>query len=378
MSRRRLLRSALGATRAARRIVEFAMVLPVLCVLLLGIFDLGYRSYAASVVQGALHDAARMATVGGVTTDARSTRGSKPRLQQFRRRSATITIDDQLLRLRRRRAAGDDHQRYRADRQLQSGRLLRGRQRQQRLRPRPRPRRHGRRRRHRPLPGDDHLSAHRSRSAASSAGATTSTIAAEHGAAQPALCRRATSAGSASRCERDAHCRRRWPPRRFAARAARLRPAASPSSSSPSRCRSLLTLGLVGLETANFAMAHLRVSNIAMLTADNAARVRDSIDEADVIELFTGAKMTGDSIKFAPERPDHPVQPRANSRHGGAAPASGSAGSAATARSTVSLDAYGRAAATRRSRTTPTLQCCRRPARAARLAIIGERRGHAR
>ena len=61
----------------------------------------------------------------------------------------------------------------------------------------------------------------------------------------------------------------------------------------------LLTLGLFGLETANFAMAHLRVSNIAMLTADNAARVRDSIDEADVIELFTGAKMTGTAIDFA-------------------------------------------------------------------------------
>ena len=59
-----------------------------------------------------------------------------------------------------------------------------------------------------------------------------------------------------------------------------------------------VTLGLCGLETANLAMAHLRVSNIAMLTADNAARVRDSIDEANVIEMFTGAKMTGDSIRF--------------------------------------------------------------------------------
>ncbi len=61
----------------------------------------------------------------------------------------------------------------------------------------------------------------------------------------------------------------------------------------------LLTLGLVGLETANLAMAHLRVSNIAMMTADNAARVRDGIDEADVIELMTGAKMTGTSLRFA-------------------------------------------------------------------------------
>jgi hypothetical protein len=60
----------------------------------------------------------------------------------------------------------------------------------------------------------------------------------------------------------------------------------------------LVTLGLVGLETANLAMAHLRISNIAMLTADNAARVRDSIDESNVIELLTGAKMTGDSIHF--------------------------------------------------------------------------------
>lgn len=60
----------------------------------------------------------------------------------------------------------------------------------------------------------------------------------------------------------------------------------------------LVTLVLVGLETANLAMAHLKISNIAMLTADNAARVRDSIDEANVIELLTGAKMSGDNIRF--------------------------------------------------------------------------------
>jgi hypothetical protein len=60
----------------------------------------------------------------------------------------------------------------------------------------------------------------------------------------------------------------------------------------------LTTLVLVGLETANLAMAHLRVSNIAMIASDNASRVRDSIDEGDVIELLTGAKMTGDSIGF--------------------------------------------------------------------------------
>jgi Flp pilus assembly protein TadG len=58
---RRIRTDSRGAT-----IVEFAMILPALCVLLLGIFELGYRSYAASVIQGALHEAARMATVGGI------------------------------------------------------------------------------------------------------------------------------------------------------------------------------------------------------------------------------------------------------------------------------------------------------------------------
>jgi len=57
----------LGDDERGATIVEFAMILPALCVLLLGIFELGYRAYAASVLQGALHEAARMATVGGVT-----------------------------------------------------------------------------------------------------------------------------------------------------------------------------------------------------------------------------------------------------------------------------------------------------------------------
>ncbi|MFN3727876.1 MAG: TadE/TadG family type IV pilus assembly protein [Allosphingosinicella sp.] len=61
----------------------------------------------------------------------------------------------------------------------------------------------------------------------------------------------------------------------------------------------LLALSLYGFETANLAIAHLRVSNIATLTADNAARIRDSIDEANIVELMTGAKMTGSGIDFA-------------------------------------------------------------------------------
>ena len=61
----------------------------------------------------------------------------------------------------------------------------------------------------------------------------------------------------------------------------------------------LLGLSLYGFETAGLALAHMRVSNIAMLTADNAARVRDSIDEASVTELMLGAKMSAQGIGFA-------------------------------------------------------------------------------
>jgi Flp pilus assembly pilin Flp len=83
--RTRIARDQRGAT-----IVEFAIILPVLCMLLLGIFDLGYRSYAASVLQGALHEAARMATVGGVSQtqiDARV----RTRLSNFANRSTVTT-----------------------------------------------------------------------------------------------------------------------------------------------------------------------------------------------------------------------------------------------------------------------------------------------
>lgn len=60
----------------------------------------------------------------------------------------------------------------------------------------------------------------------------------------------------------------------------------------------LLACGLVGIEVANFTIANLRVSQIAMSTADNAARVRDSIDESDINELFIGARLIGTQIRF--------------------------------------------------------------------------------
>jgi Flp pilus assembly protein TadG len=81
---RRLRRDARGVT-----IVEFAMVAPVMLLLLLGLFDLGYRMYAQSVLQGALHDAARMATVGGYSMTQIDSR-VKTRLSNFATRS-TVT-----------------------------------------------------------------------------------------------------------------------------------------------------------------------------------------------------------------------------------------------------------------------------------------------
>lgn len=61
----------------------------------------------------------------------------------------------------------------------------------------------------------------------------------------------------------------------------------------------LLIVGLGGLELANFGIANLRVSQIAMTTADNAGRVRNQISEADINELMTGAKFIGRGIQFA-------------------------------------------------------------------------------
>ncbi|MGP1283252.1 MAG: TadE/TadG family type IV pilus assembly protein [Parasphingopyxis sp.] len=60
----------------------------------------------------------------------------------------------------------------------------------------------------------------------------------------------------------------------------------------------LLALIFGGLETANYALAHLRVSQIAMTVADNAGRVDTAIDEANIQEVFAGAALVGNSIDF--------------------------------------------------------------------------------
>ena len=52
-----------AATRGAT-VLEFALILPVLCALLAGGFELGYRAYVNAILQGALLEASRQATVG--------------------------------------------------------------------------------------------------------------------------------------------------------------------------------------------------------------------------------------------------------------------------------------------------------------------------
>lgn len=61
----------------------------------------------------------------------------------------------------------------------------------------------------------------------------------------------------------------------------------------------LLLLGLGGLELANYVGANIRIAQIGMTVADNAGRVRTSIDEVDVNELMLGARKIGVPIGFA-------------------------------------------------------------------------------
>ena len=60
----------------------------------------------------------------------------------------------------------------------------------------------------------------------------------------------------------------------------------------------LLMIAMVGIETAQIAVTLLRLNQIAMMAADNAARVRPTIDEQDINELVVGLKFIGSGIKL--------------------------------------------------------------------------------
>lgn len=60
----------------------------------------------------------------------------------------------------------------------------------------------------------------------------------------------------------------------------------------------MLPITLTGVEVGNLAVTTLRLNQLAMMTADNIARVRGSIDEVDVNEVMTGVGFAGQSINF--------------------------------------------------------------------------------
>jgi Flp pilus assembly protein TadG len=71
-------------------VVEFGLLAPVLCMMLLGMLDLGQRMYLMSVLQGTLFRAARKATIGDMTT-AQIDTFVNDELKDFKK-NATVTI----------------------------------------------------------------------------------------------------------------------------------------------------------------------------------------------------------------------------------------------------------------------------------------------
>lgn len=61
----RLFLRRLGRDRAGAALLEFAFVAPALVLLLLGLFEFGFQVYARSVLQGAVQQSARNATLEG-------------------------------------------------------------------------------------------------------------------------------------------------------------------------------------------------------------------------------------------------------------------------------------------------------------------------
>jgi hypothetical protein len=67
----------------------------------------------------------------------------------------------------------------------------------------------------------------------------------------------------------------------------------------------VLVLGLWGAETANLALVHMKIGQVAMHLADNASRIGDTsmltnrkIYESDINDLIVGADMHGTNLKF--------------------------------------------------------------------------------
>lgn len=60
----------------------------------------------------------------------------------------------------------------------------------------------------------------------------------------------------------------------------------------------VLFIGYCGLETANYVLTYMKISQIAMTVADNGGRVRQALDETDVNQLMVGARLMGAGLNF--------------------------------------------------------------------------------
>ncbi|MCB2073508.1 MAG: pilus assembly protein [Novosphingobium sp.] len=58
----------LAKAREGAAAVEFALIAPIMLVGMFGVFDLGYNMYTAAVLEGAIQEAARNATIEGAAT----------------------------------------------------------------------------------------------------------------------------------------------------------------------------------------------------------------------------------------------------------------------------------------------------------------------
>ncbi|TIX50062.1 TadE/TadG family type IV pilus assembly protein [Alteraurantiacibacter aquimixticola] len=66
-----------------------------------------------------------------------------------------------------------------------------------------------------------------------------------------------------------------------------------------------MTLGILGLDTANFVVTHMRISQVALQVADNASRVGEldvlqerKVTEADINDVFVGAERYASGLKI--------------------------------------------------------------------------------
>lgn len=60
----------LSADETGATVAEFALLLPALATLLIGVFDLGYNMYAGTILRGVINEAGRDSTIEAATTGA--------------------------------------------------------------------------------------------------------------------------------------------------------------------------------------------------------------------------------------------------------------------------------------------------------------------